>query len=232
MRMENQIYPLSQNWIDIQHQIKPLDMILFNGDDNSFISWGIKTASGCFFRNEKAKQVSHCGVVVTREILDLPEMEIGKLYIFESIMTNDGVKDIFNHNVYGCQIRDLEQVLSRVYTQSNQHWWCQLKNSNLTKTTLTKNRIKSIYDEYYGRPYEICCIQLTSALYPLLRWCRCSSFIQDFMFCSEFCALIYKKLGLFHGRCENVVPADFLVKDKDNEFDAEMLFSIVSFSYK
>lgn len=96
--------------------VKPLDLILFQGIDP--VSHAI-----CFVEAKKKGQggYSHAGLAVTREVLDLPFLEPGKTYVWESTMSapagfwskfSDHVGDAEGRDEvrFGVQLRDLELV--------------------------------------------------------------------------------------------------------------------------
>jgi hypothetical protein len=62
--------------------IQPLDVLLFRGVDA--VSHAI-----CFFEGKVFGHgdFSHAGVAVTREVLDLPFLEPGKVYVWESTLS-------------------------------------------------------------------------------------------------------------------------------------------------
>jgi hypothetical protein len=213
---------------NIKSLIQPFDLILFRGDDS--VSHLIQRLSGRVLGPD-ASQFSHCGIIVTRQILDIPELIPGRLYIFESTMSGaltDGVKNIHNHSFLGCQIRSFDDVV-KAYdappgTQLN---WCKLKynpliNCNPDDLLGIQKIMMECYESYNGLRYEVNLFQLFAAMFPMLRLCRFNLFENRFMFCSELAANIYKKFGLFNGRPGNVVPADFAVQDADNEMNYEM----------
>lgn len=216
---------------EIKNNIKPLDLILFCGDDP--VSHTIQRLSGRMLGPEAAKY-SHCGVIVSRDVLDIEELVPGKLYIFESTMSGrltDGVKNIHNRAFLGCQIRPFDEVVEAYDrppgTSLN---WCRLINNPISTLPNAKELMKECYQEYDGLVYEVNLFQLFAAMIPILRFCRFNFCQNRFMFCSELAANIYKKFGIFAGNPTNVVPADFAVQDMDNEVDKSM-FEITQFHW-
>jgi hypothetical protein len=215
----------------IKKEIQPLDLILFCGDDT--VSHLIQRLSGRVLGPD-ASNYSHCGVIVTRDVLDIPALEPGKLYIFESTMSGnltDGVKNIYNESFLGCQIRPFDEVVEAydkpIGTKLN---WCRLKDNPIKTTSILEIQqiMMECYNQYNGLLYEINLFQLFAAMIPILRCCRFNFFQNRFMFCSELAANIYKKFNLFTGNPTNVVPADFVVHDVDNEVNRDM-FEIIQF---
>lgn len=219
------ISPIISSWTDVKSKIRPLDLLLFNG--TSVTSCCIKCSSKICL-GDGADQVSHCGVVVTRDILDIPELNYGTLYVFESIKVKDSVYNIEKKRTSGCQIRKLEDVLS-LY-RDNPVIWAKLCDNPATDENNTRIKMLKLYHRFITKKYEIDPIQLTSALVPILRLCRIHFFIQKRIFCSELCAHIYKEFGLFNGKPEDVVPADYIVHDMDNQVDIS-LFNYTKFQY-
>jgi hypothetical protein len=210
---------------NIKSLIRPLDLILFRGDD--FVSKTIQYLSSRQLGPEAA-QYSHCGLIVTKDVLNIPELEAGKLYIFESTMSGnltDGVKNIHGHSFLGCQIRPFDEVIvgynTSEHTQIN---WCKLKNNPIDHGYVVEiqNIMLDCYNSYNGIRYEYNIFNICAALFPILRFCRPTVFENKFMFCSELVATIYKRFGIFNGRPANVVPADFMIPDADNELDSNL----------
>src|SRR5262245_63829703 len=109
--------------------IQPIDLILFRGTDP--VSHAI-----CFLEAKKLGRgdFSHVGLAVTREALDLPFLEPGKLYVWESTFSapvgfwakfTDRVPDRETEGVrFGVQIRDLELVVPGYASSGGKVAWC------------------------------------------------------------------------------------------------------------
>jgi hypothetical protein len=216
----------------VKDSIRPLDLILFRGND--FVSKSIQKLSARELGPD-ARKYSHCGIIVTREILDIPELEFNKLYIFESTVSGKlggNVRNIQGRAFLGCQIRDFDAVINSYDTPADtQVRWCKLKNNpfddaiskdNMEYIKLIKSNLKFCYDMYNGAPYTVNLFQLFAAMIPKLRSCRPRVFMHTFLFCSELVAIIYKVIGVFNGEPANVVPADFAVADEDRQMDHNM----------
>jgi hypothetical protein len=69
------------------YQIKPFDLEVFKGDD--FISRVIQVAQNLLVeqKDQVNRRWSHVGVIVDRNVLPLPYMEPGKLYVYESVLS-------------------------------------------------------------------------------------------------------------------------------------------------
>ncbi|KAJ3127291.1 hypothetical protein HK098_006565 [Nowakowskiella sp. JEL0407] len=69
--------------------IRPLDLILFNGKDP--VAGFIRSIENKYVKTDDedkpAAYWTHAGVIVDKTVLPLPELEDGKLYIYESIFT-------------------------------------------------------------------------------------------------------------------------------------------------
>jgi hypothetical protein len=167
---------------ELKPQIKPLDLILFRGSD--FVSKCIQD-----FENEVLGNGdwSHCGLVLTTEIVPIKNGKPGELYIWES--TFDLIKDVeLNDYVFGVQIRLLEDVIHE-YNKGlkTRIGWCKLKQNPLfIKETKEENEEKvyinpkvceimqELYKEYNhsGYNYEPC--DLISTVSPgCSTCCRC-----------------------------------------------------------
>lgn len=219
-----------KNYVDykeIRKTLKPLDLIMFKGSD--FVSTLIRYLQS---KNSFPKEgvdlsdFSHCGLVVTSEILDHPNVYPGKIYIWESTISGfigNGVPNIEGKSFYGTQLRDFDLLLP-AYLQGGSAAVaiCHLSDEfrYAREASNVKEVFTKIFNRYNGIHYEDC-ISLYSAVNPVCRKFR--SFFQKifrtekWLFCSELIAHVYQDLGLFPESLdpENVVPMDFLGDDKD-----------------
>jgi hypothetical protein len=112
--------------------IQPLDIILFHGIDP--VSHAI-----CFVEAKRFGHgdFSHAGVAITREVLDLPFLEPGKVYVWESTLSapagfwahfTDKVPDAETQGLrFGVQIRDLELVIPGYSVGGGKVAWCAFR---------------------------------------------------------------------------------------------------------
>lgn len=219
---------------DYKRKIKPLDLVLFKGGD--FISDAIrylqkKTAEDRSVYKIDPDAFSHVGIVVTSEIIDDPLVKEGKLYLWESTMSgnlSDGVPDVNGESFLGVQLRDLDEVI-KAYDRPNDTRiaFASLKKENLEKVwsedsaELLKTRMTEIFTWYNGTKYDANLYSLTSTVIPCLRRARgtVETIVgsEDWLFCSELVATIYRDLDLISGLVEpkNVTPMDFIGFDLD-----------------
>lgn len=213
---------VGKNYNVVKSQIRPFDLILFRGDD--FVSNTIRRLQKHQL-GKGADAFSHCGVIVTTDILSHPNMEPGKLYIFESTMggrLGQGVKNINGKTWLGSQIRDFDAVMVGYDASPDTRIaWLKIKKNPLDTHPINEVREKMAYlfGKYNNKLYEIHIINLFRAMFPS---CRRRQFLRkQFLFCSELAALIYKKFNVLPKDCDpsNVVPADFIVQDNDHKVD-------------
>ncbi len=201
--------------------IEPLDVIVFRGSDfvSNTIRWlskksmGGRYEAGCF---------SHVGVIVTKEMLNLPEMEEGKLYIWESTISGrlgGNVKNINNETFLGVQIRDFDEVIKNYCTDNTAIAVLKLINRRALDCDVSE-KLMPIYKKYNGTRYEINPMQLFGALFPKVRCLRINYGIDKFLFCSELVSMIYCNLNIFP---ENVHPYDVVPADFVSEGDQDRL---------
>lgn len=208
---------------EIKDKIKPLDLIAFRGDD---------TASMVVYKHEEWRQrakrnngyiFTHVGIIVTTDVMDHPLMEQGRLYIFESTFSQTGVRDIYGKLPFGVQIRDLETVIND-YDKSNETSiaWCPLLRNPCSREDV-KTIMNHLYETTKGKTWDANCWSLGSALFPFLRPCRCCAehlfLTQDWLFCSELVAMVYKELGVLPNNVnpKDVVPDDLVNAHNDTD---------------
>lgn len=206
----------------IKHQLRPFDLILFHGGD--FVSDFIRKLQQCRL-GSGGELFSHCGMIVTTEVLSHPNMVDGKLYIWESTMSGrlgSGVKNINGETWLGSQIRDFDEVMEGYDAPPDTRIaWARLKVNPLDNMPLFEIREKMAYlfGKYNHKLYEVHVANLFRAMFPRLR--RRQLFKKKFLFCSELVAIIYKKFNILPKDCDpaNVVPGDFVVEDADHKVD-------------
>lgn len=152
--------------------IKPLDLMVFKGD--SYISRIIRE----FEKWELSMDdVSHVGVVVTRDILPhIPQLKVGRKYILESTVIlshDDKVNNVITGSPrFGVQIRDLEYVILNYDPSPNQKiGYARLINNNFELPYIVKV-MKDVMDKYANTLYEINPIKLLACVSPTMRWLR------------------------------------------------------------
>ncbi len=216
----------------------PLDLLLFKGGDlfSTTIRFIEELTTGY-------GDYSHVGIIVTKDILpNVGGLEDGKLYVWESTMSHslggmtDGVPNVeTGKGRLGAQIRDFKEVL-KSYTQSEgtEVAWCKLIDNpwnpideNLSLLAKRRKKLAKVmmkcHRDYGNKVYELNVLSLLASVIPCLRPARDTvewdedEEDQDFVFCSELVALIYRRLGVLGKEFDpsNVVPVDFLGCDAD-----------------
>lgn len=203
--------------------VRPLDLILFRGSD--FVSSSIRYLQ-LKHSGVGADEYSHVGIIISREVLDLPELEPNELYIWESTMSGniaDGVKNIHNESWFGSQIRKLSDVLhanaqneDSIVAVAPVDW----QRFNVDESAIRKH-MSELWSNYGNKRYELNAITMAASIWPIFRPLRnCLRFVikdTEWVFCSELCCRIYAQLGLVSNDIdpENTVPCDFWCEDLD-----------------
>jgi hypothetical protein len=157
-------------------QIQPLDVILFRGVDP--VSHAI-----CFLEAKifGLGDFSHAGVAVTREVLDLPFLEPGKVYVWESTLSapagfwarfTDKVPDAETQGLrFGVQIRDLELVIPGYASNGGKVAWCAYRGKRPSLDEM-RQRLLALHAEYGHAPYTVNLIEVFGVVFPALRGVR------------------------------------------------------------
>lgn len=215
-------------YANIKNQIRDFDLIVFSGDD--FVSKFIMDLSS-YEMGKDAGHYSHCGMIISRNVLNNPKMEEGEWYIFESTMSGkltDGILDIYGDTFFGAQVRKFDDVMKAydapLHTQVR---WCKFHNNPLDHMDINdvRSKMQVLFDEYNHRMYEINLSNMFFAMFPKIRKYQPSFFKKDpFVFCSELVGIIYVGLGALASTVipMNIVPADFIVQDPDGQIDYKM----------
>lgn len=216
-----------KKYTEIFTNAKPFDLVFFTSDH--YTSLLIRAGEEIFLNKKDVKmaEYSHVAMIVSKEILNLPELEDNKMYIIESTTLSnkpEDCPDIYGNFKSGVQVRDLEKVCQFYSNYPNAKIaLAKLKNNpydeqdkKILSDKLTKyyNEIK---DDKYADLYS-----LISSLISFLRFLRGPIQkifkTQNDYFCSELVTLLYKQLGIFSDSVneKNVVPMDLLGCDTDN----------------
>lgn len=161
----------------------------------------------------------------------------------------DGVLDVVSKEKrFGVQIRDLEELYPKYTSDKAKIALCELTSNPWSvmpgdsKEKIQKRRKKIInilyrvYKKYKDARYEFNPIQLGASIFPCMRGLEkgLNSVMvngvptltnkmglnrDDQVFCSEFVAIVYKKLGVIPSNVDTfrVVPGDFFGMDADKE---------------
>jgi hypothetical protein len=209
----------------IRDSLRSFDLVLFSGDD--FVSDFIKFAEHRELKKPHSGDFSHAGLIVRGDILNHPNVQPDKIYIWESTMSGklaDGVNNIDGRAFLGVQLRDFDEVVA-AYDKPNDTKIaiCRLQHPP-TITPELKTRFTEFFTDTNGRIYDLNFYSLFASLFPCLRCAREPleqiTHTRGWLFCSELVALTYVHMGIFPGTVnpKNVVPVDFLPGiDEDKE---------------
>jgi hypothetical protein len=156
--------------------IQPLDVILFRGMDP--VSHAI-----CFLEAKALGRgdFSHEGMAITREALDLPFLEPGKVYVWESTLSapagfwarfTDKVPDAETQGVrFGVQIRDLELVIPGYESGGGQVAWSAYRGPRPPVAKL-RQHLLDLHAEFGHAPYAANLLDEFAVVFPALRAAR------------------------------------------------------------
>lgn len=228
-----------------KYEIKPLDCIFFVG--NEFVSKTILSAQKLWLGKG---DWSHVGIVVNKDVMPSLRVEDNELYIWESTISS--TKTYISKNpvldaetgkeVFGVQIRKLRDVIKHDLKLGVKIGWGKLLNNpyewdgveTFESYIFRLNKLREILDtlhaEYFHRPYSINICRLFAALFSCCSCCRGNSCVgEEWRFCSQLVAIIYKKLGVLSEKVdpEVVVPQDLATPDISEEKLPKILNDIV-----
>lgn len=221
--------------MSVAYTPKPFDLAFFAGPE--LVSSGIRLFEKLLLSDKTGGKVaagaySHVGMIVTSEILDHPNVLPGNTYIFESTMGGhygqqqgniDNMENVPG-GFLGVQIRNLNELVPKYLAEPKTAIaiGALLNNpiDSMDKKEL-KEKFTAFYKKYNGTTYDANFYSLASAAIPLLRPFRhgIEHFIgtEQWLFCSEFVAVIYKYFGIISEAVneKNVLPMDFAGYDSD-----------------
>lgn len=157
--------------------VQPLDLLLFKGIDP--VSHAIQ-----FVEHKKKGRgdFSHAGVVVTRDVLDLPFLEPGRVYVWESTMSapsgfwsnfSDRVADAEGRDEvrFGVQLRDLELVVPAYEEGGGKVAWTAFRGERPAPEHV-RPKLQGLYEEYGHAPYTANLLEVFGVVYPHVRSVR------------------------------------------------------------
>lgn len=223
--------PSSLVYEEMEKEIRPLDLIFFSGTE--FVSQWIRDMSE-FTRH--SGDWSHVGIVVNKKIM--PNLNVtdsdDTLFVWESTISSIYNVISVNHTLdaesgkpfFGVQVRRLNDVIiGDLKTKSSVVGWSKLidnpidrnqgeSDSNYsTRFAQLQSNMMDLHKKYYRRPYQMNLFKLCMAMFPIFKsdtsLC-CASFGNNWIFCSQLVALVYKKLQIFPEELDasRVIPED------------------------
>ncbi|KAJ3083442.1 hypothetical protein HK102_001070, partial [Quaeritorhiza haematococci] len=170
----------------VVYKLKPLDLVLFNGKDP--VAALIRKIEKSWVKPDAMKPFTplwtHAGILVDKTVLPLPQLEDGKLYLYESIFTGeilgytyskvfpvDHPKAIERGRHAGPQIRDFEAVLDEANADVG---ICPLSDEELERVRKELDLQKTVLQfhhkyKHYTYPFSIV-PQLAAASDELYDW--------------------------------------------------------------
>lgn len=208
----------------IKDKIMPLDLILFKG--TSFFS---DIIMGIEKEELGNGEWSHCGIVVTTDILPIKNGIPGEKYIWETLvpMSPNDVKNFETGKFYGgLQIRKLIDVIN-IENNNNKSCvgWCSLKNNPLTlqqndtdisymmRQNVSKAVLVTIYNAFNLKSeYEFDFFRSVGAIIPSLDVVANKPITSRHkFFCSEFVAYVYGQLKIITNvEPSKIAPVSFI----------------------
>jgi len=219
---------------DIIPYLRPFDIILFNGD--TIMSEIISILSK---RNEypRSDEFTHAGIIVTSDILEHPNVEPGKFYLYESTANLfSSYRDINGKKrKLGVQVRELEGVINDYDKDKTAVTYCRLINNPIEKTPMSelKSKFMDFYLRYNDNCYDVNLLSLFASIIPFLRRFRdpVEEFTNttDWLFCSELVAMLLKHVDVYPPEVnpKDVVPRDIAFPEADTELMPKIISHII-----
>jgi hypothetical protein len=164
------------DWLEFVEEAQPMDLVYFLGLEP--ISELIASVEESI---NEAGQYSHVGMVVTRDLLpEVSQLEEGKLYIWEAILSGDyligtdGILDVeTGRGFFGSQIRDLQDVIKVHTSKGGKVGWGKLKNNPWNDGYATQERLRNgfnkIHQRYIHTPFDTSAVSCFGAAFAHLR---------------------------------------------------------------
>lgn len=156
--------------------VQPLDLLLFRGVDP--VS---KTIQFMERRKIGRGDYSHAGLAITREVLDLPVLDPGKIYVWESVLSaSEGFWAKFSDQVpaaetkgvrFGVQLRDLELVIPAYMSDGGRVAWSAYRGER-PPIEQVRETLQRMHAEYGRARYTTNLLEVVGVVFPELRSAR------------------------------------------------------------
>ncbi len=251
-----------EDWKDIYPRIKPLDLIFFASSDpvsgairliqrftlgqGSWSHVGVVVNKRILPCIQNAKSEDH--LYIWESILSLSEDSIIPLinkdpqFLLNDVESGEGV--------FGVQLRDLHEMIQLFHkNEANKIGWGRLLDNPTVRKededpltfaqrqAFIRQQMTELHRSHANRSYELNPLHLVIAIFPclggFLRKLKCVGKGKAHVFCSEFVALVYKKLGLIGSDVNesHIVPMDLANAFLSDEFAAgkmeQLLASVI-----
>lgn len=199
----------------IINEIRPFDLILFRGSD--CVSKTIKCTT--------KSNWSHCGIVMTTDVVDIKNGIPNKLYIWEATIGGCGFGPVdveTDEQFLGTQFRDLEAVVNTYLdTPGTAVAWCPLITNPIANGPLSSYNMKimkNLHEELHHQVYPLNVCYLLGTIVGCCRTMRVlTSCCTQHVFCSELVSMVYLSLGVVPPDIDpaDVTPGDFVTEFGD-----------------
>jgi hypothetical protein len=208
---------------DAIRNIKPLDVIVVRG--TSLFARLIAYTEATKLKCNLEDTYSHAGIVISRDIVDDPALEWGKLYLWESCLTHQTMSVHHpNKKFLGSQVRPLLEVIHTYLSKSGgKVGWLSYQDPTI-KPPFTRDfqvEFTKIFKKYNNIGYDYNPLSLCAAVFKSLRPVAYATQIlthsEKLMFCSELVARVLIDCNLISHRINPscVLPQDFLGFDDE-----------------
>lgn len=211
----------------VRDRLHPLEPIFFKG--GALFSKIVKVLEERGNTLDKSGEFTHVGVVITSDILDNELVLPGKKYILESTFGgrfSHNIKDIYGKTILGVQLRDLDEVIAGCDKDNKTEIaWGRLLHNPVEYMPMEelKRKFTEFFNAYNHKYYDMNVYSLLGSAIPCLRPCRqtieqfCHT--EDWYFCSELIALLYKHLNIYPATVneKDVMPRDMIYPAIDTD---------------
>ncbi len=222
---------INNNFRKVMNYFKPFDLLLFDSDDP--VSTFINTIQNIKIKGSKW---SHVGILINKSTMPhIKNLENDKWYIWEAVITqNKGilpsaykVVDVeTRQGVVGVQIRDLEKVLKEKLKKKGQRF-AIAKLINYPNDQNLLSKVKKIQEQYFHRKYDFNIMNHISTVIdtPTINLPFNKKTTKTSIYCSEFVAIVYKKLGLLSENIDEtkISPTDLINRISNSKQNKNLL---------
>jgi len=202
--------------VDYKKQFHVGDLVFFGGGKNPF-SKVITGIESCI--NGHKCIYSHVGIITRKDCVKFvfPNNDPSDtLYVWHCGFLS-GIDADTHQEEFGVQLQKLTDVIEEKYKSGHKMGWGILKNNPfITHPEKTRIILRQLYSEYFHTSFDKDPAELVSSCIPCM-W-KCSSQNHS-LFCSEFVAIIYQKLGLLDKKYSpsKILPMDFIYPESSME---------------
>jgi hypothetical protein len=211
---------IKNNYTNVKSMLKPLDIICFKNSSDISKLISIYKAKNIIIPNDGL--FDHIGLIINKRLLNIDILEDNKLYILESnISENKSCNDLYFNSINGIRIRELDSRINTYNENSKNSIVIGILENN-PYNNINNNNLKNVFLNIFNEYKNTTIINNFYSFFSYIKQyyylnIRKTLNTENWIFCSEFIAEIYKKLGIYpyYINSKDITPSDIIYSYMD-----------------